>query len=205
VHNTFQSLQGLKSIYRFPGESLDVDHTGSTTRTHRSSSAPSVLDVSREASFEKKHVSNTHGSGVAISYANKVNAQGLPEFLLQGVPAESAPEFNVPFEKQQIYYGENLAGYALVGATRPRSTISTRNNQEVTVRNNDVGGVKMGLCLPPRHVRPTIRSDRPADFQLHHVRFAGCSMYAISASESKRSPRSFVGTATLTPLCPTAT
>ena len=88
AHNTFQSLQGLKSIYRFPGESLDVDQYLIDGKLTQVLIGARVLDVSREASFERKHVSFTHGSGVAIAYADRVNAQGLPEFLVQGVPAE---------------------------------------------------------------------------------------------------------------------
>jgi uncharacterized membrane protein (UPF0182 family) len=144
VHNTFQSLQGLKSIYRFPGDSLDVDQYLIDDELTQVLIGARVLDVSREASFEKKHVSNTHGYGVAISYANKVNAQGLPEFLVQGVPAEPAQEFVDPLDKQQIYYGERLGGYAITGATRPEVDYLDKNNQEVTVFNKDVGGVKMG-------------------------------------------------------------
>ena len=95
VHNTFQSLQGLKSIYRFPGTSLDVDQYLISGKETQVIIGARVLDVSREASFEKKHVSNTHGSGVAISYATQVNAQGLPEFLVQGVPPEIDPGVNL--------------------------------------------------------------------------------------------------------------
>ena len=78
VHNTFQSLQGLKSIYRFPGDSLDVDQYLINDKYTQVLIGARVLDVSREASFEKKHVSNTHGYGVAISYAARSTRRACP-------------------------------------------------------------------------------------------------------------------------------
>ena len=144
VHNTFQSLQGLKTIYRFAGESLDIDQYLVDGKLTQVLIGARVLDVSREASFERKHVSNTHGSGVAVSYANRVNAQGLPEFLVQGVPAEVSPSFIDPLDQPQIYFGEDLSGYAIIGATRPEVDYIDKQNQEVTIFSQGVGGVKLG-------------------------------------------------------------
>ena len=143
-HNTFQSLQGLKSIYRFPGDSLDVDQYLINGKETQVIIGARVLDVSREASFEKKHVSNTHGSGVAIAYANQVDAQGLPEFLVQGVPPEVDPAFVDPIDQPQIYFGEDLSGYAIIGATRPEVDYVDKQNVEQTIFSQGVGGVKLG-------------------------------------------------------------
>ena len=177
MHNTFQSLQGLKSVYKFPGTSLDIDQYLVDGQPTQVIIGARVLDVSRESSFEKKHVSNTHGRGVAISYANRVNAQGLPEFLVQGVPAEKLDSFVDPFDTQQIYFGEDLKGYAILGATRPEVDYVDKQNNEITIFSEGVGGVKMGsvfrramFALRFGQIDPLISSYIKSDSRVVYIR-----------------------------------
>ena len=101
---TFKSLQSINRIYGFPA--LDVDQYLVDGKPTQVVIGARVLDLGGERSFERKHVTYTHGYGVAIAYATKVNDLGLPEFLVEGVPPEIDAKFVDGMKTPQIYFGE---------------------------------------------------------------------------------------------------
>jgi len=196
VHSTFQSLQGLKSIYQFPGDSLDVDQYMVDGKPTQVLIGARVLYVSARGIIRKRSTSAILTAVAwAVAYANQVDPQGLPEFLVQGVPAEISPSFVDPIDKPQIYFGEDLSGYAIIGATRPEVDYVDKQNQEVTTFSQGVGGVKLGSFFRRAMFCSALRSDRPTDLELHHIQLERSPISATSASESRKSRRSYSGTA----------
>ena len=63
---------------------------------------------------------------------------------MQGVPPEIDPAFVDPLDQPQIYFGEDLSGYAIIGATRPEVDYVDKQNVEQTIFSQGVGGVKLG-------------------------------------------------------------
>lgn len=102
------------------------------------------------ASWEPQHVIFTHGHGLAMAAAYDETAtvsgesrnldyliRGLGESLIDG-------ELSETLAQPRIYFGEDMSGYAIVGATREEVDFQTASNKSVTYRYTGEGGVPMG-------------------------------------------------------------
>ena len=86
--------------------------------------------------WEKLHLVFTHGYAAAVAPANKVNSRGEPDFLVSGIPATYT---GLPaLEEPEIYHGEGMAGYAIVGTDQ--TELST---DQVTTQYKGKSGVEM--------------------------------------------------------------
>ncbi|UDY38087.1 UPF0182 family membrane protein [Dermatobacter hominis] len=120
IKPTIQELEFEREFYQF--DDVDVDRytvedpesAGATSRVPAIVSARE-LNASgiQNPTWEKLHLVFTHGYGLALAPANTTNARGEPDFLVQGIPARTTglPEL----ERPEIYHGEDMAGYAIVG------------------------------------------------------------------------------------------
>ena len=68
-------------------------------------------------SWEVRHAVRTHGYGVVLAPANEVNTNGEPVFLIADAPLTNALEDSVFIDQPQIYFGEDIDPYAVVGTT----------------------------------------------------------------------------------------
>jgi uncharacterized protein len=115
---TFQQLQGIRDYYRF--NDIDVDRyviDGELTQVLLSARD---LDPSRvpQQSWEGQHVAYTHGYGLALAPASgATGGSRQPDFQMRDVPVDNRTD--IPFDQQQVYFGENLGGYIVVDAARP--------------------------------------------------------------------------------------
>ncbi len=69
-------------------------------------------------SWENRHVVYTHGNGVVVSSADRLDPDREPHVLFQGLGEDlgpTNPDFEVGDVEPYVYYSENLPGYALVG------------------------------------------------------------------------------------------
>lgn len=88
------------------------------------SSQPAVLsvrDLSRKdlpgRSWEQEHLVYTAGEGVALAAADRVAADGRPDYLIEDLPVRTSDEFKLT--KPQVYFGRGLADwYAIAGTSR---------------------------------------------------------------------------------------
>ncbi len=142
-----------RKIYRF-SDTLDVDRyqVGDENR-------PVVLSVRGlnvgevGDSWERQHVIFTHGHGLAMAAAYDETARVIGEsrnldFLISGLgESEIDPELNAEVEQPRIYFGEDLGGYAIVGAAREEVDYQTRDNESVSYSYTGDGGVPMGSLL----------------------------------------------------------
>lgn len=148
MHQTFQELQGIEQFYTFPGATLDIDQYNVDGAMRQVLIGARVLNPEVLDSFERKHVAITHGLGVAIADASRVNNQGLPEFLVSGVPPDVEPRLGATLTRPQIYFGEGLGGYALVKTARDEVDFTDDTTKvEQTTRYSGGGGVKIGSIL----------------------------------------------------------
>ncbi len=142
--DTFDKEQGERDFYRFPGV-LDVDRyeiDGELTQVVLAARELNLSGV--EGAWERQHVAITHGYGLAMARANVTNVRGSPEFIVGGLPVDTDPRITLDLEEPQIYVGEGLEGYALVGATRDEVDYVDGSGQDVTFRYTGDGGVGMG-------------------------------------------------------------
>lgn len=157
VHPTFERFQAEREFYQFEGvpvrvgssfaQSLDTDRyvvDGQLTQVVLGSRELSLGDLS----WEREHVRLTHGYGVAIAQANATTGEGRPSFLAGGLPVDVDGSLDLGLERPQIYHGEGLGGYALVGATVDEiDYVDSATGQDVATRYEGSSGVAMNSLL----------------------------------------------------------
>lgn len=120
--DTFNKDQSERDFYGFP-HVLDVDRYNVDGELTQVVLAARELNFdasssSELSSWERQHVAITHGYGLAMAKANVTTSRGSPEFVVGKLPVEiDTSRIDINLEKPQIYVGENMSGYALVGAT----------------------------------------------------------------------------------------
>ncbi len=142
VGDTYQNLEGKFPFYRF-NDALDVD------RYEIDGQQAEVVLAVRELyppgipqkSWEGQHLAFTHGYAVALARANDTTPAGRPDFLLQGVPAQSRAE-ELDLTRPEVYFGEDLSGYAVVGTKR-----AEESGTDETVAYEGKGGVRVNSFL----------------------------------------------------------
>ncbi len=144
--DTFEKDQGERDFYRF-STVLDVDRYQVDGELTQVVLAARELNLGELGSWERQHVAITHGYGVAIARANVTDVRGSPVFIAGGLPVEVDPAIGVRLDEPQIYVGENLEGYALVGATRDEVDYVDGQGREESFRYTGDGGVGMGSFL----------------------------------------------------------
>ena len=144
--DTFEKDQGERDFYRF-STVLDVDRYEVNGELTQVVLAARELNLSELGSWERQHVAITHGYGAAIAPANVTDVRGSPVFVTGGLPVEVDPAIDLELDEPQIYVGENLDGYALVGATRDEVDYVDGQGNEESFRYTGDGGVGIGSFL----------------------------------------------------------
>ena len=159
--DTFDKEQGERDFYHF-SPVLDVDRYEIDGDLTQVVLAARELNLSELGSWERQHVAITHGYGLAMARANVTNVRGSPEFVAGGLPVRVDPSVSLDLEKPQIYVGEGLDGYALVGATtRDEVDYVDGNGKDVPFRYDGSGGSEsvrfcgapLSRCASPSSIR----------------------------------------------------
>jgi len=142
TQQTFQKLQGLRSYYIF--NSLGVDRysiNGQMTPTLGGVRQLNSADLPA-SSWVNSHLVYTHGTGMAISPANQVQANGNPNFGVSNVPPVSSPGY--PQTTQSgVYFGLNQPGYVVVNSKQLELDYQTTTGVNVQNHYSGTGGVKI--------------------------------------------------------------
>lgn len=145
--------EARRSIYSFSSV-LDVDRyeiNGETRPVVLSARGLNVGEVGD--SWEPQHVIFTHGHGLAMAAAFDETATVSGEsrnldYLVRGLgESQIDEELAIELEQPRIYFGEDMGGYAIVGATRDEVDFQTASNESVPYRYTGEGGVPMGSVL----------------------------------------------------------
>ncbi len=112
VGPTYQ-LKALRAGYRI-GD-LDVDRYTIDGRTQQVVLAARELDMANTPlkTWEGRHLAYTHGYGLAFAPASHVGSEGRPSFV-----EVSSPDNALKIRQPELYFGDGLADYAVVGSTR---------------------------------------------------------------------------------------
>ena len=82
----------------------------------------------------------THGYGPVMNFVSKKTSGGLPDYIIDNIPPESA--FNMPVNQPAIYYGEKTPGYRIV-ATKIKEFDYPQGNQNVYTSYQGKGGIPL--------------------------------------------------------------
>ncbi len=158
THPTFSRFQAEREFYRFLGAPVEVGNDRfepslDTDRYMVDGQLTQVVLGSRELglgglSWEREHVRLTHGYGVALAQANATTGEGRPNFLAGGLPVDIDASIDLGLETPQIYHGEGLSGYALVGAAVSEvDYVDSATNEDVPTNYAGESGVGMGSFI----------------------------------------------------------
>ena len=144
VGDTYARLQAERSFYRF-GD-LDVDRYEVDGSTRQVVLGARELDPAGipQQSWEGQHVAFTHGYGVALAPANALTSTGRPDFLVGSIPVSSdLTEITQP----QIYIGEDLDGYSIVGASRSEVDFQAQDGETESFEYDGADGVGLSSLV----------------------------------------------------------
>ncbi len=179
VQGTFDRLQGEREFYSFTDE-MDTDRYTIGGETTQVLLGTRELEVNPNRSWENQHVAFTHGYGVAMAPVSRVKGSGDPDFLVGDLPVLIDPSVEVTLDRPQLYVGEGLDGYAVVGASRSEVDYTDENQKTQAVRYADIGGeggVGMGsltrraaFALRFGQLEPLISNFVTSDSRVFYVR-----------------------------------
>jgi uncharacterized membrane protein (UPF0182 family) len=117
VDDSFTLNQKDRDFYRDFTGALDMDRY-----TIDGELTPVVVGVrelgeTNASSWEELHAVNTHGYGIVVAPANRVDDNGVPDFLVRDAPLESDVS-EIQIDQPQVYFGEANSTYAVVGTTQ---------------------------------------------------------------------------------------
>jgi uncharacterized membrane protein (UPF0182 family) len=110
---TYQQTQAIRLYYEF--YNVDVD------RYHLADGYHQVMLASRELASQlpaqaqtwvNENLEFTHGEGLVMNFVSTATGGGLPQYLLENIPAESKYGLNIT--QPEIYFGEVAPGYKIV-------------------------------------------------------------------------------------------
>ena len=139
VQATFDRLQGEREFYRF-SDVLDTDRYEVNGETTQVLLGARELNLNETRSWENQHVAFTHGYGLALAPVSRVKGSGDPDFLIGDLPVSIDESMDLTLDRPQIYVGENLGGYAVLGASRNEVDYTDENQQTLAVRYEELGG-----------------------------------------------------------------
>lgn len=142
ILQTFRQTQEMRLYYRF--YEVDVDRyrlPGDQYRQVMLSGRELSEQVLQQArTWVNEHLEFTHGYGLTMAYVSETAEGGLPRTLIKDLPPESPL---IKLDRPAIYYGENMAGYAIV-----RSGVEEfdypKGDKNVYTRYNGTGGIPVG-------------------------------------------------------------
>ena len=143
--DTFRQFQGLRSYYAFP-DLLDIDRydLGNGLEDYvvavRELNTAGLRDQQRN--WINEHLVYTHGNGIVLAPANRVNPQGQPNFVVGDLPVKSPKE--LPVTEPRIYFGEGTTDYSVVKTAQDESDgPSGSSGEEATYTYSGDGGVQL--------------------------------------------------------------
>jgi len=146
AQQTFQKTQGLRSYYVF--NSLGVDRYnvgGQMTPTLGGVRQLNSADLPA-SSWVNSHLVYTHGTGMVISPANQVQANGNPNYGVSNVPPVSAQGYPSAAQSS-IFFGLNQPGYVVVDTKQLELDYQTITGVNVQNHYAGTGGVKINGLL----------------------------------------------------------
>jgi uncharacterized membrane protein (UPF0182 family) len=132
---TIQDLEFGREYYRFRDVDVDrylVDQGDGEVRTPVIISTRELNEGGvQNPTWEKLRLVFTHGYAAAVAPSNGADDRGDPNLLVSGIPAQyrGLPEL----ERPEIYHGEDMGGYAIVGTDQTELTtdqVATRYEGE---------------------------------------------------------------------------
>jgi uncharacterized membrane protein (UPF0182 family) len=138
---TFAQTQAIRLYYQF--------YNVATDRYHLADGYHQVMLSTRELSNDlpaaaqtwvNQYLQFTHGYGLVMNFVSKTVGGGVPEYLLENVPAES--NFGLSITQPAVYYGQSMSGYRIVD-TAIKEFDYPKGNDNVYASYAGTGGIPL--------------------------------------------------------------
>ena len=138
---TYQQTQAIRLYYEF--YNVDVDRYRLPDGYHQ------VMLASRELASQlpaqaqtwvNENLEFTHGEGLVMNSVSKTTGGGLPQYLVENIPAES--QYGLNITQPAIYFGEVAPGYKIV-ATGIKEFDYPKGNENVYASYQGKGGIPL--------------------------------------------------------------
>ncbi len=143
ILRNFQLFQALQTFYKFADADVDryvID--GKLVQTLIAARELNPADLPSQT-WVNRHLVYTHGYGAVVSPSNSASTDGQPNYLLSDIP----PEGDIPLDRPEVYFGENLAGFSLVDAKQKEFNYPQKGADNNFNRYNGTGGVELSSWL----------------------------------------------------------
>ena len=137
---TYRQIQAIRLYYDF--NNVDVDRYLVDKQYRQIMLAARELVVNKlpaqANTWVNRHLTYTHGYGLAASPVNEVTSEGLPRLFIKDLPPSFEPDLNVV--RPEIYYGEKTDDYVLV-KTKAREFDYPKGDKNVYTTYQGKGGI----------------------------------------------------------------
>jgi uncharacterized membrane protein (UPF0182 family) len=136
---TYQQTQAIRLYYEF--YNVDVDRYRLPDGYHQVMLASRELAAQLPAEAQtwvNENLQFTHGEGLVMNSVSKTTGGGLPQYLVDNVPAES--QFGLNITQPAIYFGEVAPGYKIV-STGIKEFDYPKGNENVYASYEGKGGI----------------------------------------------------------------
>jgi uncharacterized membrane protein (UPF0182 family) len=136
LYANFQQNQKLRPYFSF--STLDLDRYPIGDQNLEVEIAVRELNSSQlpSSTWLNQHLVYTHGYGAAATAGNAVAADQTPDYLLSNIP----PSGQLTLDQPNVYYGEGLSGFTVVGSKQPENQPTASQNDSTTTYQG-TGGV----------------------------------------------------------------
>jgi len=139
---TYRQIQAIRLYYNFNNVDVDRYMIDGDYRQLMLAARELVVDQlpKQAGTWVNRHLTYTHGYGLAASPVNEISAEGLPRLFIKDVPPVS--EVDISIDRPEIYYGEKTDQYVMVN-TKNREFDYPRGNENVYTLYQGTGGVPL--------------------------------------------------------------
>ncbi len=137
---TYRQIQAIRLYYDF--NNVDVDRYIVDNQYRQIMLAVRELVVDKlpqqANTWVNRHLTYTHGYGLAASPVNEVTSEGLPRLFIKDLPPAFEPDLQV--NRPEIYYGEKTDTYVLV-KTKAKEFDFPKGDKNVFTTYEGKGGI----------------------------------------------------------------
>lgn len=143
---TYRQIQAIRLYYDF--NNVDVDRYLVNNQYRQIMLAAREMVVnnlpSQANTWVNRHLTYTHGYGLAASPVNEVTSEGLPRLFIKDLPPSFEPDLKVT--RPEVYYGEKTDDYVLVN-TKAREFDYPKGDKNVYTTYQGKGGIHIKSFL----------------------------------------------------------
>ena len=138
---TYQQTQAIRLYYEF--YNVNVDRYRLADGFHQVMLSPRELAAQLPADAQtwvNENLEFTHGEGMVMNFVSNSTGGGLPQYLLENIPAES--QYGLKITQPEIYYGNVAPGYKIVN-TGIKEFDYPKGNENVYASYQGTGGIPL--------------------------------------------------------------